>query len=177
MLTIPEIYHSLPNLGLGHLIDCTNSSRLNEAILLELSDHVRACVQEQKSFGTWADAVLKLLNALNDDEEDEWCSLKLDTIRACRLDKLLTDMLVPDGQSLFPDHYSAAEHLQRQWRSRFKQTYFDMDKTRYLEFGKRGQLRDVTFRKPELFSQGCWQTNNCDILSEAEGNLHFEAGE
>ncbi|KAK3180542.1 hypothetical protein K4F52_008133 [Lecanicillium sp. MT-2017a] len=52
-----------------------------------------------------------------------------------------------------------------------------MDKMRYLEFGKRGQLRDVTFRKPELFSQGCWQTNNCESLSEAEGNLHFEAGE
>ena len=120
---------------------------------------------------------MKLLAALNEDEEDGWCSINLDSIRACRLDKLLSDILLPDGQLTFPYQYGVAEHLQRHWRSRFKQAYFDLDKTRYLEFGKRGQLKDVIFRKPELFAQGCWQTNNCESLSEVEGDLHFEAGE
>jgi hypothetical protein len=121
--------------------------------------------------------MMKLLTALNEDEEDGWCSINLDSIRACRLDKLLSDILLPDERLLFPDQYGVAEHLQRQWRSRFKQAYFDLEKTRYLEFGKRGQLKDVVFRKPELCAQGCWQTNNCESLSELEGNLHFEAGE
>ncbi len=108
-----EIYYRLRNLDLGHLIDCDNSSRLNEIALLELSDRARGRAQEQRSFGELAETVLQLLNALNDDEEEGWFSIKLDSIRACRLDKLLSDMLLPDGQSLFPEHYSAAEHLQR----------------------------------------------------------------
>ncbi|OAA77713.1 sra-ydg [Akanthomyces lecanii RCEF 1005] len=113
---------------------------------------------------------------MKNDESDGRYSVNSDTISACRLDKLLSDILLPANACL-EEEVALAHNLQRQWRLRFRQEYFDMDKKRFAKLATRyGQLRDLTFTKTQFFAYGRWDTKRCESLSEVEGNQQFEPG-
>lgn len=114
---------------------------------------------------------------MKNDESDGRYSVKSDTISACRLDKLLSDILLPENACSEED-VALAHNLQRKWRLRFRQEYFDMDKKRFAKLNTRyGQLRDLTFTKTQFFAYGRWDTKRCESLSEVEGNQQFEPGQ
>ncbi|KAM3514653.1 hypothetical protein MY11210_001759 [Beauveria gryllotalpidicola] len=101
----------------------------------------------------------------------------MDTISACRLDKLLSDILLPDN-GCSPGEVALAYNLQRNWRLRFRQEYFDLDKKRLEKFAtKYGQLRDIAFTDTLVFAHGRWQAMRCESLSEVEGDQQFEPGQ
>lgn len=119
----------------------------------------------------------QLLSAMKNDESDGRYSVNSDTISACRLDKLLSDILLP-GNACSEEELALAHNLQRKWRLRFRQEYFDMDKKRFAKLATRyGQLRDLTFTKTQFFAYGRWDTKRCESLSEVEGDQQFEPGQ
>ncbi|KAJ6780294.1 hypothetical protein PWT90_07534 [Aphanocladium album] len=143
----------------------------------ELCDAVRSQLQEHQSMGPRADEVLQLLSAMKNDESDGRYSVNIDTISACRLDKLLFDITLPEN-ACSEVEVALAHNLQRKWRLRFRQEYFDIDKTRFAMLATTyGQLRDIIFTDTHLFAHGRWQAARCDSLSEVEGNQQFEPGQ
>lgn len=111
------------------------------------------------------------------DESDDRYSVNMDTISTCRLDKLLSDILLAE-YACGEESVSLAHNLQRNWRLRFRQEYFDIDKTRFAKIAtKYGHLHDITFRDTHRLPEGRWQAKRCESLSELEGNQQFEPGQ
>lgn len=175
--TVAGRLRGLPSSGLASLTNPLNRYQFNNTLILELCDSVRSYLQEDNSLGPRADEMVQLLRAMGNDESDGRYSVNMDTISACRLDKLLADIISP-GKVCSEEQISIANNLQRKWRLRFRQEYFDLDKTRFTKLvAKYGQLRDVAFRDTQLFRHERWQAQRCESLSEVEGNQKFEPGQ
>lgn len=177
MLTRQGGLRALPCSGLASLTNPLNRYQFNNSDILELCDAVRSELQESQSLGPRADEMLQLLGAMKNDESDGRYSVNMETISACRLDKLLADIILPVN-ACSEGEVALAHSLQRKWRLRFRQEYFDIDKKRFAILATRyGQLRGITFTNTHLFAHGRWQTTRCESLSEVEGNQQFEPGQ
>lgn len=78
--------------------------------------------------------------------------ISLETIRTCRLDRLLEDILDPhnrpregEGADEFADLVRQACRLQKKWLSRFKTGYFQLDDERCEEMKSVGRLHGLWF--------------------------------
>ncbi|PQK12119.1 hypothetical protein BB8028_0003g07370 [Beauveria bassiana] len=172
-----EIFGATQVSGLARLTNPLNRYQFNNSNLLKLCDAVRSQLQENHTLGPRAEEVLQLLSAMTNDESDGRYSVNMGTISACRLDKLLSDILLPDN-GCSPEEVALAYNLQRNWRLRFRQEYFDLDKKRLEKFAtKYGQLRDIAFTDTLVFAHGRWQAMRCESLSEVEGDQQFEPGQ
>lgn len=168
---------SFPSSGLANLTNPLNRYQFNSTDILELCDTVRVKLQEHQSLGPRADEMLHLLRAMAIDESDGIYSIDMNTISLCRLDRLLSEMVAPDN-GCSDIEITIANNLQRKWRLRFRQEYFDIDKARIAKLATRyGHLHDVQFRDTHVFAQGRWQAKRCESLSEVEGNQQFEPGQ
>ncbi|KJZ72163.1 hypothetical protein HIM_08428 [Hirsutella minnesotensis 3608] len=150
--------------------------RLNEEALLELCDAARTGLAEGGMAEKVAEKVTEFLNAAVKDEAWGKATLKLSTLIKTRLDKLLTDLLRPENRAHVwgLSDYSVAEKLQRQWRMRFREQYFDIDQIRYAHLYKKGLLHDVTFDDRETDATQVWRAEASEAPSEGQGNI--EAG-
>ena len=59
---------------------------------------------------------------------------------------------------------------------RFREGYFDLDQSRYSDLARTGLLRDVEFHDTARSDARLWRAKPCEALSEAEGNLRYQAG-
>ncbi|KND95309.1 hypothetical protein TOPH_00585, partial [Tolypocladium ophioglossoides CBS 100239] len=163
--------------------DAYGNFSLNEAALLELCDAARAGLAKGNTADAVAERAMDFLKAAVKDETYGISTIELATVRNTRIDKLLADILSPEKHAAAsPPHphpwkdLPTAERLQRQWRERFREKYFDLDQTRYLSLTKTGHLRDVVFDDRTNDNHQLWRARHCEALSEGEGNLQYEAG-
>ncbi|POR34072.1 Uncharacterized protein TPAR_05767 [Tolypocladium paradoxum] len=161
--------------------DAHGYSSLNEAALLELCDAARAGLAKGNTPEDTAEKAMNFLKAAAKDETYGISTIEIATVRNARMDKLLADLLSPERHvAASPTHMwkdlATAERLQRQWRARFREKYFDLDQTRYLGLTKTGHLRDVVFDDRTNDDRHLWRARHCEALSEGEGNLQYEAG-
>lgn len=146
-------------------------------MLLHLCDEARLNLQLHRRLGPTTSDIMSLLGAMANDEYRGLQTLELDTIRDTRLDKLLIDIQKPENHLMSATHTTVAEKLERKWRSRFKEAYFDMDQARYFHLISSGLLRDVIFNKQAALRYNLWQPRHTEALSEMEGNLQYESGQ
>ncbi|PNY27898.1 Uncharacterized protein TCAP_02176 [Tolypocladium capitatum] len=163
------------------LDDAYGNLFLDEAALSELFDAARAGLVGGKTTNAVAERAMDFLKAAVEDETCGISTIELATVRNTRVDKLLADILSPDKHAAAsPPHpwkdRPTAERLQRQWRVRFREKYFDLDQARYLSLTKTGHLRDVVFDDKSNDDRRLWRARHCEALSEVEGNLQYEAG-
>ncbi|UNI14242.1 hypothetical protein JDV02_000891 [Purpureocillium takamizusanense] len=160
----------------------TRGLGLTEAALFELCDIVRAgLVGDNSPPETATESITTFLEAAAIDEMCSIPTIPLGTIRKTRLDKLLIDILSPEnhidaGPSYPWTHVETAQRLQRQWRARFRERFFDLDQSRYRALSKTGALRGVTFCNVVEPDGDLWQAAACNSLSEGEGNPQYEPG-
>lgn len=154
---------------------------LNCDALLELSNDARDALALHGAMGeSMSKKVADFLRAAAKDEAYDILTIDLPTIMTCRLDKLLAEMVThpmadaPNGNPW--EDMAPAKRLLRQWRARFRERYFDIDQTRYHNLAKTGLLRDVVFDQGAMDDDQLWRAKSCEVLSESEGNLQFEAG-
>lgn len=173
---------NLRSSGLLKFDDASQRPSLNEEALLELSDAARAGLTKGHTDKSVADKATQFVQAAARDEMYGIPTIEISTIANARLDKLLADVLSPEnhvevGASHAWSDLPMAERLQRQWRARFREKYFDIDQTRYLTLSKTGLLRDVIFDDQAKNDHELWCAESCEVLSAGEGNLRFEAGQ
>lgn len=125
--------------------------------------------------------MMEYLEGVWQDECDGRPSIDFDTIRKARLDKLLVDMLCRENRPTptpiqFRADMSTAASLQRQWRTRFRAEYFEMDQKRYMTLIRSGRLKDVVYNGSAEGGCHLWRTTVCKQLSELESDQRFEAG-
>ena len=155
---------------------------LDKKSLLKLCDAVRANLQESKVMGPEGNHVMAFLGDVVKDEYGGHEAIEFETIRDARLDKLLADIIsrenrpIPTPTKVRAD-ISITECLERQWRARFRQEYFDIDQKRYLALPTTDLLRDVTFDPQIEDERQLWRANIRDLPSAGEGNLQFEPGQ
>lgn len=171
----PEEIGSFRTLGTSHELG------LSEASLLALCDAARAGLAGADTSAATIAGAMDLLRAAVEDESRGLPTMELSTIRNTRLDKLLADILSPQnhaaaGPSCQWADVATAERLQRQWRVRFREKYFELDQSRYLALAKTGLLQDVEFHESARHYGRLWRAKPCQVLSEGEGNLQYEAG-
>lgn len=128
---------------------------INVPILARICDDIRATIISYRPPGSWPHLIelSGLLSAFIVDEDDPKRHISLDTIRVCRLDKLLDDMLEPDhhprereGDEEFTHLISKACKLLRMWKARFKEAYNELDDVRCKEMLTVGRLQGLRFR-------------------------------
>ncbi|KAI9166761.1 hypothetical protein HJFPF1_02875 [Paramyrothecium foliicola] len=134
----------------------------DERSLLDLCDSIRSNLQEQKDLGPRAEEARAFIGNTMKREYEE--------------------ILVPENHpSPLPIDFrvdvSIARSLQRQWRTRFRESYTDIDQLRYLDLPKNGRLKDVVFATADEHDTQLWHPKNCDIIPELGGNIQFEAGQ
>ena len=164
--------------------DAHGGRSLSEAELLELCDVARASLAKGNTTETIIQRVAHdLLKDAVKDETQGISTIELPTVRNARIDTLLVDILSPEKHAAasrtqpWKNLIPTAERLQRQWRARFGEKYFDLDQTRLSSLTKTGQLRDVAFdNRTDDVNHQLWQTRPCEALSEGEGNLQYETG-
>ncbi|KAM4054604.1 PPIC-type PPIASE domain-containing protein [Hirsutella rhossiliensis] len=161
--------------------DVSRKACLNEEALLELCDAARAGLVEGSTTEAVAEKVTRFLRAAVKDENHGMATIELSTITNTRLDKLVADLQSPENLvgTTLPHLWrdcAASERLQRQWRARFREKYFDIDQTRYSNLSKQGLLRRVTFDDREGRNSELWRAIACEVLSGGQGNMQFEAG-
>ncbi|GJN77414.1 hypothetical protein PLIIFM63780_000905 [Purpureocillium lilacinum] len=154
---------------------------LTEAALFELCDIVRAGLISGDTPETATESITDFLEAATIDELRGIPTIGLSTIRKTRLDKLLIDMLNPEnhidaGPSYPWTHLEIAQGLQRQWRARFRERFFDLDQSRYRALRETGPLRGVTFRDVVEVDGDLWHVPVCNPHSEGEEALQHEPG-
>lgn len=157
--------------------DHLHGSRVDSQALLQLCDLGRSNLANCKRLGSTTSDIMCLLGAMSNDEVRGLPTLELDVIRETRLDKLLVDIQKPDNHLTSVSHIALIQRLERRWRSRFKEDYFDMDKARQDELITTGRLRDVIFNKTATAAFNLWQPKGNEVLSEVEGNLQYEPGQ
>ncbi|PHH91083.1 hypothetical protein CDD83_1711 [Cordyceps sp. RAO-2017] len=188
-LTTPS-YHIctalLWNLHANELIkfdDFLGKPCLNERALLELCDAARAGLADSSvAEPAVADKVAEFLRAAVRDEAYGIATVAFSTILHARLDKLVADVLSPEGRAgTGQPHpwldYSMAERLQRHWRARFRERYFDIDQMRYSSLSKAGRLSHVAFVDKDKDGLQLWRATACELLAGGEDDLQFEAGQ
>ncbi|KAF4506863.1 hypothetical protein G6O67_006901 [Ophiocordyceps sinensis] len=171
----------LQSSGLVRFDDVSSKPCLDEQALLELCDAARAGLLEGSMTEAVAEKVTRFLRAAVKDESLGIATIELSTITNTRLDKLVADLQSPEnfiGTNLphFWRDYAAAERLQRLWRARFRERYFDVDQTRYSNLPEQGLLRYVDFDDTKRGHGHLWQAVACELLSGGQGNMQFEAG-
>jgi hypothetical protein len=158
------------------------NSRLNVEDLGDIADSVRASLRARNGLGSKGEELMKVLGTAVKSECDGVPIIDLETLKQARLDKLLADMVNKDyHEEDMPlelrAHLSVAESLQRQWRMRFRGSYFSIDHTRYLyltEIG--GRLHNLIFNHASKDNSGLWKAKKCGSLSRLERNDRFKEG-
>lgn len=178
----PALLSKLQSSGLVRFDDVSSKPCLDEQALLELCDAARAGLLEGSMTEAVAEKVTRFLRAAVKDESLGIATIELSTITNTRLDKLVADLQSPEnfiGTNLphFWRDYAAAERLQRLWRARFRERYFDVDQTRYSNLPEQGLLRYVDFDDTKRGHGHLWQAVACELLSGGQGNMQFEAGQ
>lgn len=158
------------------------NSRLNVEHLGDIADSVRASLRARNGLGSKGEELMKVLGTAVKSEYDGVPIIDLETLKQARLDKLLADMVNKDyHQEDMPlklrAHLSVAESLQRQWRMRFRGSYFSIDHTRYLYLtGIGGRLHNLIFNHASKDNSGLWKAKKCGSLSRLERNDRFKEG-
>ncbi|KAI5465652.1 PUA-like domain-containing protein [Mariannaea sp. PMI_226] len=156
------------------------SDGLDNNLLLNLSDCVRADLGDKRSLGLRWEEAMGFLSAVLKDEICGVPRIDFSTIQKARLDKLLSDIINPRNRpsptpTRFRDDVIMVEKLQRLWRTRFREQYFTVDQERYFNLPKTGRLRNVIMSSGTENNQCLWTTQLFGTLSEFEGN-QFETG-
>src|SRR6266566_8568819 len=94
----------------------------------------------------------------------------------------MDDLLSPftEPQPVPSKHHvaiSAAGTLQRTWRSRFEEKYFEMDELRYAAMLSTGSLGDVSFSTAPPDRIALWRAEESEPVSELEGGLQVAVGQ
>lgn len=127
---------------------------INIPVLARICDDIRATILSYRPPGPWPHLteLCGLLSAFLADEEIPKRHIALETIRACRLDKLLDDILEPEhhprngeGDEEFSGLVLKACKLQRTWRERFREDYDELDDIRCKEMLTVGRLKGLKF--------------------------------
>lgn len=152
----------------------------DDIVLERLCDDVRKSLAEEKGLGPRRDKLMEVLENTVRSESDGVPTISLDTIRNSRLDKLLSDMLnAANHPDPIPSRFCAdlcvAESLQRQWKSRFRDSYSDLDNDRYARLtSPGGRLESMVFNEAAQNNHEIWQAKKSENLSECEGNAFRE---
>jgi hypothetical protein len=139
-------------------------------------------LRDEKEMGTRAEEARVFMGDTVQKEYEGRPSIHLTTIRNACLDKLLIDILNPENHPNPPPNefcadMSIARSLQRQWRTRFRGAYFDIDQSRYQSLHKHGRLKGVCFDDTNQNNTRLWRPESCETIAELGGNLQFEAGQ
>lgn len=127
---------------------------INIPLLARICDDVRATILSYRSPGPWPHLteLRGLLASFLADEDSPSMHVSLETIRICRLDRLLEDILDPhnrpregEGAEDFANLVRQACRLQKRWLSRFKTGYFQLDDERCEEMKSVGRLYGMWF--------------------------------
>lgn len=127
---------------------------INIPILARICDDVRATILSYRSPGTWPHMteLSGLLAAFLADEDIPDRHISLETIRACRLDKLVDDILEPEhhprdcaGDDEFTGLVARACKLRKKWEARFREAYDELDEVRCKEMLTVGRLQGLRF--------------------------------
>lgn len=158
----------------------------DDKALLALCDQCRKSLQEDKSLGTRRNELIKVLRTAVKSECDGAPTLSFSTIDVARLDKLLAEILNAENHpSPLPVQFRAdiqiAESLQRQWRARFRESYFGLDHKRYVSLtAPGGKLDNMVFKEGEeenAPNKNFWEARrSSEKLSECEGTDEFAEG-
>ncbi|SPO04495.1 uncharacterized protein DNG_07180 [Cephalotrichum gorgonifer] len=132
----------------------SETGSVNIPLLARICDDIRASVVSHRTTGRWPHitALCGLLSAFLGDEDSPQTRIGLDTIRACRLDRLLDDILDPANRPIespisreFAELERMARRLQRKWMGRFGEDYSALDDVRCREMTRTGRMRGVRF--------------------------------
>ncbi|KAK3332489.1 hypothetical protein B0T19DRAFT_104572 [Cercophora scortea] len=131
------------------------SIEFNDHSLCYLSDAVRASIAATGLFDCNLDTLAYFLNRALAEEELNNPTINFETIKNARLDKLLTDIIScaergTIGSAASFELASAAEALQRSWRSRHRSQCFMIDEIRTIELATTGRLKGVSFVDPAV---------------------------
>ncbi|KFA68801.1 hypothetical protein S40285_01160 [Stachybotrys chlorohalonatus IBT 40285] len=162
--------------------DASEGLTLTEKTLLSLSDAVRLNLLQTKTLGPRAGEVRAFLGDMVKREYETKPSIHFSTIKNARLDKLLSDILKPANRPFqLPIQARAdiaiARSLQRQWRARYREAYFDIDQTRYETLAKTGRLNNVIFNDTGNNLYHPWAPQSYSSLSGIEINRPLEVGQ
>jgi hypothetical protein len=156
--------------------------------LLELSDAVRESIALQGRLASSTQLMQQLVLFLetNLSEENRGVpSIEYNAIKAAHLDRLLKDIdeqATRNGiQSAKTSSYvNTARTLQRAWQTRFGGDWFKLDEKRTLDLVSSGRLREVSFVTPTRLkpTPHTWKVrDNMGLLTDVEGNSHFQIGQ
>ncbi|KAH7328458.1 hypothetical protein B0I35DRAFT_473163 [Stachybotrys elegans] len=161
--------------------DTSEGLTLTEKTLLSLSDDVRASLADTKTLGARAGEVRAFLGDMVKREYEGKPSIHFSTIKNARLDKLLSDILKPTNRPYpipiqFRADMSITRGLQRQWRARYREPYFDIDQTRYMNLPRFGRLKDVVFNEAAGEGNEIWSPSDRKSSLGLEANRPLEPG-
>lgn len=143
---------------------------------------MRLNLLQTKTLGPRAGEVRAFLGDMVKREYETKPSIHFSTIKNARLDKLLSDILKPANRPFqLPIQARAdiaiARSLQRQWRARYREAYFDIDQTRYETLAKTGRLNNVIFNDTGNNLYHPWAPQSYSSLSGIEINRPLEVGQ
>lgn len=127
---------------------------INIPVLARICDDTRAAILAYRPPGPWPHLheISGLLSAFIANEENPKMYTTLDTIRVCRLDRLLEDILEPqhhprggDRDANFNEIVAKACKLQKRWEERFGEDYRHLDDVRCREMRSVGRLHGLRF--------------------------------
>ena len=146
----PRLFSNLPSPNLLKFDNSLNQHVLDDQLLLDLCNAARASLHDGRNSGSNGKIILDFLRSALADECNHNPTIQLSTIAAAKLDKLIADMMDPQNHQTalaFSPRLSMSlpERLQRRWRARFREDYFDLDQKRYSNLPETGLLRDIEF--------------------------------
>lgn len=151
-------------------------------VLLTICDSVRGALAATKTLGPDCHALTQRLDTILQSEvHNSEDMLDFETIMRARLDKLLADLVNPVnrppagavGGRQFAA-VTAANILQKRWRVRFKERYFEMDELRHAIMLGSGRLRAVSFSTAPDEGIVIW---TADQGRQAEADIQFVPGQ
>jgi len=151
-------------------------------VLARICDDIRASILGYRPPGPWPHLteLSSLIAAFLQDEETPSMHVNFETIKACRLDKLLEDILDPKHHPRRPPEelrelVANAERLQTAWTGRFGEEYSSIDEMRGNELVQAGQLRDLYFSIQD--GKPGWRIRRFRRPSEELTTTAFEPGQ
>ena len=151
--------------------------------LLSLCDSVRRSLASNQSLGADSAKLTQTLEGFLSNEVHLTPTVSYDTIVRARLDKLITEILNPLNQRpiLSGDHFvaiKAAEALQKSWKLRFKEKYFETDELRNRSLMADGCLRDIEFVSVATDgSSAVWKARTVEQTPVIGGDPQFPVGQ
>jgi len=149
-----------------------------------MCDSVRSSLAEKQALGPDALKLQRFLdNVLRDEVHNAEGILDYDLIVNTCLDKLLDDLVDPFKRPSGPMNaihvgaLSAATSLQKQWRNRFREKYFEMDDVRKVNMLKSGRLRDISFHAAPDTGIVEWKAKKPDNEKDPALNIQFDPGQ